>query len=63
MKVKNLYAIAKEHHRCGEKVYLYKEKYYKVWKIINKPEMRIIIVDELKNLSDWDANLFTFKEV
>ena len=58
----NLYAIAKKTQHWGEKIYLSENKIYKVWKITNKSEMRIIIVDDLGDLSDWDARLFTFKE-
>lgn len=59
----NLYAISIENFEIAGNKYLTKGKEYKVWKILNRSEMRIVVVDDMGKLRDWDVRLFTFKEV
>lgn len=59
----NLYAISTENFIINGTQYLTSGKEYKVWKILNRSETRIIIVDDKGHLRDWDARIFIFKEV
>ncbi len=59
----NLYAISTENFEIAGNKYLTKGKEYKVWKILHRSEMRIVVVDDMGNLTDWGVRLFTLKEV
>lgn len=59
----NLYAISNENFEINGHKYLTEGKEYKVWKILNRSDTRIVIIDDMGNLTDWGACLFTFKEV
>jgi hypothetical protein len=59
----NLYAISNETFEINGHRYLTEGKEYKVWKILNRSDMRIVVVDDMGKLTDWGACLFTFKEV
>lgn len=62
----NLYAIPMNNQKWGEWQYLTKNRCYKVWKILNLPEMQVmqvVLVDDRGYLGIWNASLFTFKEI
>lgn len=59
----NLYAISTEDFIINGTQYLTSGKEYKVWKILNRSEMRVVVVNDIGNLTDWSARLFTFKEI
>jgi hypothetical protein len=59
----NLYAISTEDFIINGTQYLTSGKEYKVWKILNRSDMRIVVIDDMGHLTDWGARLFIFKEV